>query len=76
MYKECFLKSFWKFFYNITKPQKRRIGQNWDADELQKQNAINGKRILSRNIEYWKKEKKTKGILKHCRYLQNEFYWF
>ena len=41
-------------FYNITKPRKRRAEQNQDADEFKKQNAINGNRIISRNMEYLK----------------------
>ena len=56
-----------------TKPNQNYINAELDKTEmlmnLKKQNAINGKRILSRNMEYF--FKKTKGISKHCRYFQN-----
>ena len=57
------------FFITLQKLPKRKVGLNWDADD-KKQNAINGIRILPREIEKWLK-KKSKGISKHCRYIQS-----
>ena len=80
MYKGCFLKSFWKFFFSFFITWQNYANAELDKTEL----LMNLKnRTLSTEIEYYQeilnikktKQKKTKtktqGISKHGRYFQN-----
>ena len=64
---------FLSFFITLQNYDNAKLDKTercrWRRTNL-KQNAIDGIRISSRKTEY-KKQKKTQGISKHCRYFQS-----